>query len=115
MTSTGCAPLGAPSVANGHRGWDKAGDPAGYGDGGEALGWQLTDHPVRESVLAAGQGKLKDTIFRIGHMGYITPNDVLIALAAVENSLAYLGYLKYPGKAVAFAQSVWLDSVRTEQ
>jgi aspartate aminotransferase-like enzyme len=67
------------------------------------------------TVLAAGQGKLKDSIFRIGHMGYITPNDVLVALAAVENSLAYLGYLKYPGKAVAFAQSVWLDSVRTEQ
>jgi aspartate aminotransferase-like enzyme len=67
------------------------------------------------TVLAAGQGKLKDTIFRVGHMGYITPNDVLIALAAVENSLTYLGYLKYPGKAVAFAQSVWLDYARVER
>jgi aspartate aminotransferase-like enzyme len=67
------------------------------------------------TVLAAGQGKLKDTIFRIGHMGYVTPNDVLVALAAVENSLAYLGSLEQPGKAVAAAQTVWLDHVRTER
>jgi aspartate aminotransferase-like enzyme len=65
-------------------------------------------------VLAAGQGALKETIFRIGHMGYITPNDVLVALASVENSLTYLGYLGQPSKAVASAQSVWLDHISAE-
>jgi aspartate aminotransferase-like enzyme len=60
-------------------------------------------------VLAGGQGKImKDMIFRIGHMGYVTPNDVLVALSAVENSLALLGYPVQVGNAVAAAQRVWL-------
>ena len=64
-------------------------------------------------VVAAGQGKaMKDLIFRIGHMGYATPNDVIVALAAVENSLASIGYPVTPGKAVAAAQNVWLEHVR---
>lgn len=63
-------------------------------------------------VLAAGQGKaMKDLIFRIGHMGYVTPNDVLVALATVENSLAAIGYPITPGKAVAAAQQVWLEHI----
>ncbi|HEX4207157.1 MAG TPA: alanine--glyoxylate aminotransferase family protein [Ktedonobacteraceae bacterium] len=65
-------------------------------------------------VLAAGQGKaMKDSIFRIGHMGYITPNDVLVALAAVENSLAHVGYPIEPGKAVTAAQKVWIEQTGT--
>ncbi|QBD76152.1 alanine--glyoxylate aminotransferase family protein [Ktedonosporobacter rubrisoli] len=66
-------------------------------------------------VLAGGQGALKETIFRIGHMGYITPNDVLVALASVENTLAYLGYPVETGKAVGAAQAVWLEHVRQER
>lgn len=66
-------------------------------------------------IYAAGQGKeLKERIFRIGHMGYMTPNDVLVALSAVENSLAFLGYNIQPGKAVAAAQSVWLQYLRQQ-
>jgi len=67
-------------------------------------------------VLAGGQGKImKDMIFRIGHMGYVTPNDVLVALAAVENSLALLGYPVQVGNAVAAAQRVWLLQVSTNK
>jgi aspartate aminotransferase-like enzyme len=66
-------------------------------------------------VLAGGQGNvMKDLIFRIGHMGYMTPNDVILALAAVENSFAYIGYPLQPGKAVAAAQAVWLEHVRSK-
>jgi aspartate aminotransferase-like enzyme len=66
--------------------------------------------------LAGGQGKImKDMIFRIGHMGYITPNDVLVALVAVENSLTVLGYPLQVGSAVAAAQRVWLRSVRASK
>lgn len=65
--------------------------------------------------LAGGQGKImKDMIFRIGHMGYVTPNDVLVALAAVENSLTVLGHPLQVGSAVAAAQRVWLRSVRAK-
>src|SRR5436305_4509440 len=60
-------------------------------------------------ILAGGQGNLKNLIFRIGHMGYTNPNDVIGALVAMENSLAYIGYPVEPGRAVAAAQRVWLD------
>jgi aspartate aminotransferase-like enzyme len=66
-------------------------------------------------ILAGGQGKvMKNLIFRIGHMGYMTPNDIILALAAVENSLAHIGYPLQPGKAVAAAQAVWLEHVHTK-
>ncbi|CAM3343267.1 alanine--glyoxylate aminotransferase family protein [Hydrogenibacillus schlegelii] len=35
-------------------------------------------------VFASGQGKLKDEIFRIGHMGYLSEADVLQYIAALE-------------------------------
>jgi aspartate aminotransferase-like enzyme len=60
-------------------------------------------------ILAGGQGNLKNLIFRIGHMGYTNPNDVIGALVAMENSLAYIGYEVEPGRAVAAAQRVWLE------
>lgn len=67
-------------------------------------------------VLAAGQGSvMKDLIFRIGHMGYMTPNDVLLALATVENSLAYTGYPIEVGKAVAAAQKTWLQQLTKDK
>lgn len=65
-------------------------------------------------ILAAGQGKLQDQIFRIGHLGYVTPNDVILALAAVENTLAHLGHPVHLGRAVAGAQAVWLDRLRAQ-
>lgn len=63
-------------------------------------------------ILASGQGKLQELIFRIGHLGYVTPNDVIVALVAVENTLAYLGQPLPPGRAAAAAQAVWLDTLR---
>ena len=49
---------------------------------------------VREKygvVLAGGQDKLKDTIFRVGHLGYITELDLLAGLAAIGFGLKGLG------------------------
>ncbi|HHV78707.1 MAG TPA: alanine--glyoxylate aminotransferase family protein [Firmicutes bacterium] len=42
-------------------------------------------------VLAGGQGHLTDKIFRIGHIGYVSWSDVLVAVAAVEMALHDLG------------------------
>ncbi|HWI66331.1 MAG TPA: alanine--glyoxylate aminotransferase family protein [Symbiobacteriaceae bacterium] len=58
--------------------------------------------------LAGGQGSLENAIIRIGHLGYVTPNDVLQALAATEMALALHGKLQDVGAAVAAAQQVWL-------
>ncbi|HWI53578.1 MAG TPA: hypothetical protein VNT01_15680, partial [Symbiobacteriaceae bacterium] len=58
--------------------------------------------------LAGGQGSLESSIFRIGHLGYVTPNDVIQALAATEITLALHGKLDNVGAATAAAQKEWL-------
>jgi len=62
--------------------------------------------------LAGGQADLADKIFRIGHLGYVVPGDVLQALAATEMALAQLGVDVQVGKAVAAAQEVWMRDAR---
>lgn len=41
-------------------------------------------------VVANGQGKLKDQIFRMGHLGYVSERDVITALGALEATLKKL-------------------------
>jgi aspartate aminotransferase-like enzyme len=43
-------------------------------------------------TVANGQKELKDKIFRIGHLGFVTDRDVLMGLSTLEMSLAKLGY-----------------------
>lgn len=62
--------------------------------------------------LAGGQGKLENTIFRIGHLGYVTPQDVLQALAATEMTLALHRQDVSMGAAVKAAQEVWVNDLR---
>ena len=57
--------------------------------------------------LAGGQGQLKGRIFRIGHMGYAGPLDMIAALAAIEQGLAASGFPVKLGAGVAAAQEVW--------
>ncbi|MCD6168097.1 MAG: alanine--glyoxylate aminotransferase family protein [Caldisericia bacterium] len=42
--------------------------------------------------IASIQGDLKGKAFRIGHMGYINSNDLLVTVASVESTLYSLGY-----------------------
>ena len=35
-------------------------------------------------VIAGGQGKLKGEIFRIGHLGYVDVNDIIVTIAALK-------------------------------
>lgn len=51
--------------------------------------------------LAGGQGPLSGKIFRIGHMGYASPLDMLVTLAAIESKLGCYG------RAAAAAEQVW--------
>ena len=43
-------------------------------------------------VLAGGQGKLAGKIFRIGHMGGVTQEDIEEALEAVKTVLPKVGF-----------------------
>jgi len=60
-------------------------------------------------TIAGGQGKLKGKIFRIGHMGYVSPEDLLVAIATVERALRDQGYACELGKGVAAAEAVLFE------
>lgn len=59
-------------------------------------------------VLAGGQQHLKGKIFRIGHMGYMTPLEMLSTIAALEVALKKVGWEFELGSGVRAAQEVLL-------
>jgi aspartate aminotransferase-like enzyme len=60
-------------------------------------------------VMAGGQQQLNDTVFRIGHLGYVRGLDLLSVLAALEIVLIKLGYKLEMGKGVKKAQKILLQ------
>ncbi|MDI3280719.1 MAG: alanine--glyoxylate aminotransferase family protein, partial [Bacillota bacterium] len=63
-------------------------------------------------VLAGGQGPLKGKIFRIGHLGFADPPDMLSVVAALELGLAELGHPVNLGQGVGAAERELLAAVR---
>lgn len=61
-------------------------------------------------VLAGGQQRLDDVIFRIGHLGYVRELDLLAVLSALEISLAKLGYHHKMGSGVKAAQEFLFET-----
>jgi serine---pyruvate transaminase len=57
-------------------------------------------------MTVGGQDRLKGKIIRIGHMGYTDEIDVIGTLAALEMTLAELGFEIEPGRGVTAAQQV---------
>ncbi len=64
----------------------------------------LAEHNV---VVAGGQGKLADSIFRIGHLGFIQPGDIFSGLASLELVIRDLGVELEMGSSVKAAQEVY--------
>ncbi|MFQ5895477.1 MAG: hypothetical protein ACE5JJ_06640, partial [Nitrospinota bacterium] len=56
-------------------------------------------------TIAGGQGPLAGRIFRLSHMGYVGPYDVLAGLAALEQVLGELGLPAEPGAGVRAART----------
>lgn len=61
--------------------------------------------------LVAGQGKLKNVIFRIGHIGFCDPKDILMTLAVLEIVLSQLGLSIEFGKGVRAAQKLFINKI----
>jgi aspartate aminotransferase-like enzyme len=72
-------------------------------DGGAIMKTLRAKHGV---IIAGGQGSLKGKIFRLATMGYADASDVVVALAAVERTLAELGYPVKLGEGVRAAQEI---------
>ncbi len=57
--------------------------------------------------FAGGQAELKGKVFRIAHMGYITPEDILLAISCIEIALNEMGYKIAFGKGVKAAEEIF--------
>jgi aspartate aminotransferase-like enzyme len=57
-------------------------------------------------TVQGGQDQMKGKLVRIGHMGYLGPFDMLVAVSALEVELAQLGHRFNAGAGVAAVQSV---------
>ena len=75
------------------------------------LDWKAFNGEVkrRRVVLAGGQGKLAGRIFRVGHLGTVTLDEVLGAIGVIEEALLAVGKAVVPGTGVAAAQRAGLE------
>src|SRR5262245_21399793 len=76
------------------------------GDSAPVLAQYSSSHNI---TIAGGQGEMKGTVFRLGHMGYVDEFDVLTALAALEQVLHDLGQPVDFGAAIRAAQKVFAE------
>jgi aspartate aminotransferase-like enzyme len=76
------------------------------------LDWKAFNGDVkaRGVVLAGGQGKLTGKIFRVGHLGSVTVEEILGAMSTLEVVVQHHGRPVDPGMAVAAAQRAALDA-----
>ena len=76
------------------------------------LDWKAfnTELKRRGLVLAGGQGKLTGKIFRLGHLGSVTLEEILGAMSVLEFVSIQGGRTVKPGSAVAAAQIAALES-----
>ena len=71
----------------------------------EGVEWPALSKELRSRglVLAGGQGSLTGRIFRLGHLGSVTVDDILAAMAILEDALEALGLPVDRGASVAAA------------
>ena len=78
----------------------------------EGLDWKAFNSEVKRRgvVLAGGQGKLTGKIFRLGHLGSVTLEEILGAISTLEFVWLEQGRFVEPGTAVGAAQRAALAS-----
>jgi aspartate aminotransferase-like enzyme len=78
----------------------------------DSLDWKSFNGELKRRglVLAGGQGKLTGKIFRLGHLGSVTVEEILGAMSVLEFASILTGRDVRPGSAVAAAQVAALES-----
>jgi aspartate aminotransferase-like enzyme len=76
------------------------------------LDWKAFNTALKQHglVLAGGQGKLAGKIFRLGHLGSVTLEEILGAMSVLERVSIEAGRTVRPGSAVAAAQIAGLEA-----
>jgi aspartate aminotransferase-like enzyme len=77
------------------------------------LDWKTFNGELKRRglVLAGGQGKLTGKVFRLGHLGSVTIEEILGAMSALEIASLASGRSVRPGAAVAAAQVAAVESL----
>jgi aspartate aminotransferase-like enzyme len=78
----------------------------------EGVEWKALNTAVKKRgvVVAGGQGKLAGQVFRVGHLGSVTVEEILGTIAALEAVALEQGRDVEPGAAVGAAQAAALAS-----
>ena len=78
----------------------------------EDLDWKPFNAELRRQglVLAGGQGKLTGRIFRIGHLGSVTVEEIIAAMSTLETALLGAGRSVVPSSGVAAAQRAAVEA-----
>jgi aspartate aminotransferase-like enzyme len=79
--------------------------PAGI-DGKAIVKMMKSEYGV---TIAGGQDDYAGRIFRVGHLGYFGDFDIITTLAALEMTLAKLGYEFERGSGIKAAESVFME------
>jgi aspartate aminotransferase-like enzyme len=76
----------------------------------EGIDWKAVNGEVKRRgvILAGGQGKLAGKVFRVGHLGSVTVEEILGTIAVLESVGIEQGHAVRPGEAVAAAQAAAL-------
>ncbi len=76
-----------------------------YPDGVDS---RLLGHIKEAGVIVAGglHGEIRDSYFRVGHMGAVSESDILATVGAIEKGLAEVRHRFEPGTGLAAAEQV---------
>lgn len=79
----------------------------------DGLDWKVfnADLALRGLVIAGGQGRLKGTILRVGHLGSVTVDEILAAIGVLEEVSLLHGRSVAPGTGVAAAQRAAVEAM----
>lgn len=67
----------------------------------------------RNLVVAGGQGQMAGRILRVGHLGAVTPEDIVRAIEIIEESALAIGLSIEPGAGPRAARAVTAEAVPT--
>ncbi len=79
----------------------------------EGLDWKAFNSALkaRKLVVAGGQAKLNGLVFRIGHLGTVTLDEIIACIGVIEEGLLAIGRPVVPGSGVAAALRAGLEAL----
>jgi aspartate aminotransferase-like enzyme len=83
----------------------------------DGVDWKTFNNALKaqDLVLAGGQGKLAGKVFRVGHLGSVTADEILAAIATIESVSIDLGLPVVAGSGVAAAERAAIETLHARK